>query len=55
MKIQIRPRYLTTQWEVIGKYGYRETLIAVRETEAEAKEYAKAYSSTWKGWDVVEA
>lgn len=42
MKITVRQRYLSTQWEVVQKYGCRETLLAVKDSEREAKEYAKA-------------
>lgn len=43
MTVSIRQRYLTSQWEVILHYGFRETLLALRNSREEAREYARDY------------
>lgn len=39
-RILVRKRFGTDQWEVIERYGYREVLLAVRNSKAEALSYA---------------
>ena len=41
----IRKHYGTTNWEVIERYGFHETLIAIKETKQEAIDYGKIRAS----------
>ena len=43
--VSVRQRYLTELWEVVLHYGYRETLLAVRNTKEQAREYAREYAA----------
>ena len=44
-------RFNLNRWEVVRKYGYRETLIGFRPTRKEAKELAQAYAQAYKGFE----
>ena len=41
----IRKHFGTTKWEVIERYGFHETLIAIKDTKQEAIDYGKIRSS----------
>jgi hypothetical protein len=49
MAITVEFRY--DRWEVIQRYGYRETLVGVRETREEAQELAEQYRTMARGWN----
>jgi hypothetical protein len=44
MTVTYRPRFGTDEWEVVLRYGFHETILAIRKTREQARQYAREYA-----------